>query len=61
MLNLTKLDLNWVKKVQMKSGKDLEFPIDGIHLVMNVGKQYMNKIDKNAVKETKNKLTYSIT
>lgn len=45
----------------MKSGKDLEFPIDGIHLVMNVGKQYMNKIDKNAVKETKNKLTYSIT
>lgn len=61
MLNLTKLDLNWVKKVQMKSSKDLELPIDGIHLVMNVGKQYMNKIDKNAVKETKNKLTYSIT
>lgn len=50
-MNLTKLDLKRVKKVQMKSGKDLEFPTDGIHLVMNVGKQYMNKIDKNAVKE----------
>lgn len=47
MLNLTKLDLKRVKKVQTKGGKNLEFPINGIHLVMNVGKQYMNKIDKN--------------
>lgn len=28
--------------------------------MMKMGKQYMNKIDKNAVEETKNRLTWSI-